>query len=286
MRNDVLSSVTPAYLPTPERPVSVCRLTPEPWQSQRDTTLTLLYFEAQTNFLLDHQPATAAPGVVLLLPPGTELSGLNRSVWRLSFQLDLMKPFETGLGDTYKSWASLRTLTAGGVRRYQAGEPQVWLTSLRALEGELSVQDLGYCETSKAYLTLLTVHLARLARADLEVSEGIANPLVAKVMSYVERHYAEPISLSRVAERFHRSAPYLTTLFTQETGRSLNDCIIERRVEEAKRLLEYTELSVSEVGERVGYPEPTHFSRLFRKRDGRSPTAFRETKRNVKLNKT
>ena len=54
------------------------------------------------------------------------------------------------------------------------------------------------------------------------------------------------------------------------------DYVIERRMQEAEVLLKTTDNAVQTVGEHVGYPEPSTFSRLFRKRYGLSPTAWRE----------
>ena len=244
--------------------------------------MTLLYVETPSTFTLNGEPHHAATGEVLLLSPNSKVNSLTGRAWRLSFQLDLLSTLGEGLGDTFESWTSLSSLAVSGLRRYTVAAPQVWLTSLKALEGELTAQDLGYCETSKAYLALLIVQFTRLAEKDLEVAGGSDHPRIRKVIAYIDQAYTKPITLSSVAKKFHRSAPYLTTLFKEETGRSLNDCILERRTEEARRLLRHSSLPVAEVGERVGYPEPTHFSRLFRKRVGVSPTAFRNGKRNVK----
>ena len=292
MRNYAMSNVTsdnitsvnasPMQMLSLEHPVSVGKLSASTWQMPKGNAMTLLYVETSTNFILDGEPHHTATGEVLLLSPNSKVNSLTGSVWQLSFQLDLLSTLGEGLGDTFARWSSLSFLAVSGLRRYSVAAPQVWLTSLKALEGELTAQDLGYCETSKAYLALLIVQLARLAEKDLEVAGDSDHPLIGKVVSYIDQNYTEPISLSSVAKRFHRSAPYLTTLFREEIGRSLNDCILERRTEEARRLLRHSGLSIAEVGERVGYPEPTHFSRLFRKRVGISPTAFRNGERNVK----
>jgi AraC-like DNA-binding protein len=100
-----------------------------------------------------------------------------------------------------------------------------------------------------------------------------------RVLALIDERYAEPLTLAEVAKRVHRSPAHLTTHHRKQTGRAVIDCLIQRRVDVAKSLLATTELSVAEVGERVGYPEPSVFSRRFRRSEGVSPRQWRERQR-------
>jgi AraC family transcriptional regulator, transcriptional activator of pobA len=60
-----------------------------------------------------------------------------------------------------------------------------------------------------------------------------------------------------------------------ETGQTVGQWIVALRMAEARRRLRETDERVDIVGERVGYPDPSHFSRVFRRVHGLSPTAFR-----------
>ena len=267
--------------PNLDQPISVQKLSATSWQIPRGEVFSFLFFEEAALFDIDQasdkRQLSAEAGEVVLLPPGGVLNAVEpeRIVWRVSFQLELLNTLAGGLGDVYKGWHALKGLSTDALKRYIVEDASLWSATLEALACEVNDQDLGYCETSKAYLSLLAVQLARLARQDLVTTQDIDNPLIAKVMAYINVRYPEPISLAQVAETFHHSPAYLTTLFKEETGKSLGNCIIERRVDEAKRLLEHSSLSVAEIGERVGYPDPTQFSRLFRKRAGLSPAKFR-----------
>lgn len=100
-----------------------------------------------------------------------------------------------------------------------------------------------------------------------------------KVFSLIEKRYAEPLTLTAIAREVHRSPAHLTTRMRQKTGHSVIGCLITRRMDIAKDLLRTTNLSVAEIGERVGYPEPSVFSRQFRRTLGVSPCHWRLQKR-------
>lgn len=102
-----------------------------------------------------------------------------------------------------------------------------------------------------------------------------SDSLSRRVLSLIEERYAEPLTLTQIAESVHRSPAYLTTYLRQNTGRSVVDCLITRRMDVAKDLLITTDLSVADIGERVGYPEPSVFSRQFRRALGVSPLNWR-----------
>jgi len=62
--------------------------------------------------------------------------------------------------------------------------------------------------------------------------------------------------------------------FARETGETLTEYISRVRIEEAKKLFSTTRLKVYEVAERVGFQNVEHFSRVFKKLAGASPTSW------------
>ena len=80
--------------------------------------------------------------------------------------------------------------------------------------------------------------------------------------------------LGDVAARAGVSKNHLSWEFARETGETLTEYISRVRIEEAKRLFSIHRLKVYEVGERVGYQNVEHFSRVFKKLAGRSPSAW------------
>ena len=222
----------------------------------------------------------------LLILPGNAAVEVEQAVdvWVLEFRWEALAPFLGGAGRTFPAWRQLAAtvgVPTGHVRRYSVpvSEHPTWQRSLLTLDQELRGRQVGYCESAKAHLTLLLVSLARLIKEDVASMPLAEDPLVAKVLAYVEAHFREPLTLEQVARHVHRSPTYLTTRVREQVGQSLMDYVIGRRMQEAETLLNTTDDPVHVVGERVGYPEPSTFSRLFRKRHGKSPAAWREAQR-------
>ena len=71
------------------------------------------------------------------------------------------------------------------------------------------------------------------------------------------------------------SATHLGRLTRAHAGQSPAAFLTALRMQEARRLLAYTLMDVAEVGYRLGYEDPSYFSRAFRRETGLSPSAFR-----------
>ncbi|MBQ7841040.1 MAG: helix-turn-helix transcriptional regulator [Lachnospiraceae bacterium] len=100
--------------------------------------------------------------------------------------------------------------------------------------------------------------------------------LVEKIVDYFEDHYDQKISLDRIAGNMYLSPFYISKIFKAETGDTPIHYLIDIRMEKARAfLIQEPDLSVQEVAMRVGYDDAYHFSKLFKKKFGISPSAQR-----------
>lgn len=112
----------------------------------------------------------------------------------------------------------------------------------------------------------------RAARA----ARTLESRIVVQAKRAIHERYADPaFSLEEASQRAGVSKNHLSFEFSRETGETFTEYLSRTRVEEAKRLLATSDLRVYEVGERVGYPNVEHFSRVFKKLVGVSPVRFK-----------
>ncbi len=110
--------------------------------------------------------------------------------------------------------------------------------------------------------------------------------LVEKIMDYLEDNYARKISLDEIAGNMYLSPFYISKVFKAETGESPIHFLIEIRLEKARELLlSNPGLSIQEVASRVGYDDAYHFSKLFKKKFGETPSGLRRGPSGIPLQK-
>ena len=95
------------------------------------------------------------------------------------------------------------------------------------------------------------------------------------ITRYLQEHLAEEISLSVLAEEFHLSAQYISQLFKSEIGVGFLAYLTNIRMEQAKKLLLSTSLSIAEVSEQSGYGDYRVFTKVFKKAEGITPSQYR-----------
>lgn len=162
------------------------------------------------------------------------------------------------------------------------GEDAAWLRMLfHQMEREYKSAPQGNTQCVGALARLALAELHRLRQSRNEVIPGLtyAEPsLLVRFMALLERKLNERPSIADLANELG-TTPYLLNQACS-TGLNLraSEVVRQRRMQEAKRLLLFTALSIGEIGELVGYPDPAHFARSFRNLTGMSPGAWRESR--------
>ena len=99
--------------------------------------------------------------------------------------------------------------------------------------------------------------------------------LTQSVLDYIETHYKERFSLQMIAGELFVNGSYLLRVFKKYTGFTPLAYHNHVRCERAKELLSNTGESVSDIGEAVGFVSSAHFSHVFKKTEGCTPTEYR-----------
>lgn len=96
------------------------------------------------------------------------------------------------------------------------------------------------------------------------------------ILTYIDEHFREPISLSKAAAEVHLSPNYFSHWFSRTLGTTYSQYVQFRRIQYASALLLSTRLSIEEIAWKAGYSSPSFFNRVFRKQYSMSPLAYRE----------
>ncbi len=99
--------------------------------------------------------------------------------------------------------------------------------------------------------------------------------VVRRVLEYIERHDGEGTPLAVIARRAGVSRSHLCRIFKRVTGLSLNRFLTRRRLQAAKALLRQPGVTIHQVACRAGYPDASHFDRVFRRWEGQTPSRYR-----------
>ncbi|MGN0167306.1 MAG: helix-turn-helix domain-containing protein [Acetatifactor sp.] len=100
--------------------------------------------------------------------------------------------------------------------------------------------------------------------------------LVRSLISYIDQHIEEPLTLSVLAKHFQKNASFLSGQFSKETGESITDYIHRAKMQAAVQYFNTTDLSVTEVASILSIHNFGYFSKLFRREIGINPREYKK----------
>ncbi len=227
--------------------------------------------EAGDVFLIDD----AEPHVAVTDPPGRMRLLLTLFRPELiaapgcrSFDTDYLSPFRSG-GRPFAN-----RLPAGEAA---ASEIRPILLELKAIWDRENPVDRHLLDANLRRALAFLVPHARAAESAPEESAPPVDPheQVRPVLSYVEQHFRESLTLEQVSEHVHVSASRVRHLFKEVTSVGFKEYVTNLRLTEAKRLLLTSDTCVQEVASAVGYTNLSQFYKVFQRYSSMSPADYR-----------
>lgn len=100
--------------------------------------------------------------------------------------------------------------------------------------------------------------------------------LADKIANYIDEHYNEEFDIKKLEDLFCLSYKRMAAIFKDVKGISMLKYCMERRIEEACKLLQLTDLNIGEISNKVGYEDQLYFSRIFKQLKKICPKEWRK----------
>jgi len=120
--------------------------------------------------------------------------------------------------------------------------------------------------------------MLELAYLRAEVNTVAQNDPIERVLKYMRRNHSQRITLEDICKHFGYSRSYVSHAFRKRVGKSFRESLNEMRLEDAKSLLKYSSLTVTEIALSVGFGDSTYFSSVFKSYVGMTPSEYRKNK--------
>ncbi|MDI6103788.1 AraC family transcriptional regulator [Actinoplanes sp. NEAU-A12] len=227
---------------------------------------------------IDGRTWAVSAGDLFVLAPGQVVSFDAPQVdgWVVWFPAEVVR---SGAWASWRSHPLLFPFARGADRaqrlRIPAADRPAWRARFAALDAELTARRDGYPEAALAHLTLLLVAAARLSTDVADQLRSADEPLLAAVFDVIEARFTATLALADVAAALALTPGHLTTVVRRKTGRTVQQWITQRRLQEARRLLTDTDLGVAVIARRCGYPDTSYFIKRFRAEHTLTPAQWR-----------
>ena len=151
------------------------------------------------------------------------------------------------------------------------------MTLIKLLHDEAECRKLPQTHAyMQSLLNCILIEFLRLSETNnVQSTDGS----MRQVLFYILRHFREPITMELVAGQAHLSTSYFCKAFKRTTGQCFTDYLTDMRVRFAARLLQSTNIAVTDVCYQSGFNSFSSFSRTFKKQYGITPSAFRQQNR-------
>lgn len=140
---------------------------------------------------------------------------------------------------------------------------------------DLYIQKVHLCNTvneiMQVYKDMIVFFITKMQEAR---KTAVSKP-VADCMDYIYFHLHEDVRVQTLADHVGMNANYLSGLFKRETGQTISAYITGRRMEAAKNMLQFSNLSYAEISAVLSFSSQSYFIKVFQENVGMTPRQFR-----------
>ncbi|WP_130927149.1 helix-turn-helix domain-containing protein [Pseudomonas sp. Sample_14] len=239
-----------------------------------DLCQLLFVFKGQAELEIEGQRTQLETPAIQVLPP-LSVHGFRFSEDVEGFIVTLATPLinhlQAQLGDSVHALAR--------AENYPAGKDGDYLNSLfSVLQAEYNGHQPAREMLMHSLVSVIMVWVSRQAIVRHKASQRPQRQreYLNGFIQLVEETYRQHVKVEDLAHRLGISVSHLNGTCRELAGQPALQIMHERQLLEAKRLLTYTSMTIYEMSELLGFSDPTNFTRLFRRRVGISPKAFRD----------
>ncbi|MCH4565378.1 helix-turn-helix domain-containing protein [Halomonas sp. EGI 63088] len=220
-------------------------------------------------------------GPLVIVVPAMSIHGFRFSPDIRGHIITLARPLVERLDDRLAEQAA--TLTSAAAHPLGEGRETARLATLVAqIDDEYRHPATGRDHLLEALIQALTVEIARLADRDPQLGSrplprrrDRAREHLQNYLALIEGQFRQQPGIEQFASQLGMTSAHLNMLCRRLAGRSALQLLHERILLEAKRQLTYTNMTISQVADTLGFSEPAYFTRFFKRLTGHSPRDFR-----------
>lgn len=171
----------------------------------------------------------------------------------------------------------------GFVGKFGKTELDAFLVMLDEMAKNYNAINSEICKNifiQNAFMAILSTCIDKSAGFSQEITEDVAEHDIFEALTYVKKHFSEELTAGEMAKRLGYTPNYFSMKFKSLTGKKFIDTVNDERLSLAYYMLSTMDISVNNVSEYVGYSSIAYFSRMFKKKFGKTPREVKKLKGN------
>lgn len=167
-------------------------------------------------------------------------------------------------------------ISRGGEPVFEAESPRECVRLLEEIYSIAASDDhIRDMKLNEKLCSVLTLLMSKSWHPE-KVRKSLKRQEISCIKLWLDEHYREKISLGDLAGQFFIDKYYLTKIFKEQYGVTINSYISNKRITQAKQLLRFSNKSIEQIAEEVGIDDPNYFTRQFKKVEGITPGEYRK----------